>query len=104
MAPARQEPDYDELIDRIAGCRHARERARLLRSHKQLWAAAVVERLYARVVQLVRVDLERAGRLAQASTWIAEKLDDDGCRAESLRATGHVLFIENQYAKALECY
>jgi CHAT domain-containing protein len=104
MAAPHQEPHHDELIDQLAECRDARGRAVFLRSHKQLWTAAVVERLYARVVQLVRVDLQRADRLAKASTWIAEKIDDDGCRAQSLRARGHVLFIGSQYAEALACY
>jgi CHAT domain-containing protein len=104
MVPMTREPQRDELIDELAECRHARARARFLRSHQQLWTTEVVERLYARVVQLVRVDLQRADRLAQASTWVAEKLDDDGCRAESLRARGHVLFIGGSYTEALECY
>src|SRR5918995_4355501 len=94
----------DELIDQLADCRDARARARFLRRHEQLWATEVVERLYARGVQRVRVDLQRADRPAQASTWVAEKLDDDGCRAESLRATGHVLYIGGRYTEALECY
>ena len=32
------------------------------------------------------------------------KLDDDGCRAQSLRATGHVRFIRGKYNEALEHY
>ena len=50
------------------------------------------------------IDLQRADRLAHAAKWIAEKLDDDGCRAQSLRATGHVRFIGGRYKEALEHY
>ena len=33
--------------------------------------------LYAEVLQLAYVDLERAARLAQAAEWLAELLDDE---------------------------
>ena len=55
-------------------------------------------------MRLARVDLQRADRLAHAARWVADKLDDDGCRAQSLRATGHVRFIRGKYTEALEHY
>jgi CHAT domain-containing protein len=104
MAPPSLEAQRDQLIDRLAKCRNPRARASFLRGYKQLWEPAVVERLYDRVVRLVRVDLQQADRLAQAATWVAEKLGDDGCRAQSLRATGHVRFIGGKYVEALASY
>ena len=104
MPSPSREAQQDELVERLAECTNSRTRTSVLRAHKQLWESAVVERLYARVVRLVRVDLQRAHRLAQAAKWVAEKLDDDGCRAQSLRATGHVRYIGGKYSEALEDY
>lgn len=95
-------PTHEELIDELAGVRTARARASFLRRHQQLWDAAVVERLYTRVVRLARTDLDRAARLAHAAQWIAEQLGDEGCRAQSLRAIGHVHHTRGQYEKALQ--
>ena len=104
MAPRSREAQQDELIDRLAEFSNSRARTSFLRRHNQLWEPAVVERLYARVVRLARIDLQRTDRLAQAAKWVAEKLEDDGCRAQSLRATGHVRFIRGKYNEALEHY
>ena len=55
-------------------------------------------------MRLARIDAQRADRLAQAAKWIAERLDDDGSRAQALRATGHVQFIRGKYKQALTRY
>ena len=99
---AQEAATPDELIDRLAGIRQARARAAFLRRHKQLWDPSVVERIYARVVRLARTDLARADGLARAAHWIAEKLGDEACRAQSLRAIGHVHHTRGEYAEALE--
>jgi tetratricopeptide (TPR) repeat protein len=52
-------------------------------------------------MRVSRVDLRQAERLADAATWLAEKLDDDRCRAHSLRAMGYVLLIRREYTQAL---
>jgi CHAT domain-containing protein len=104
MLPPSREVRQDELIDRLAEFSNSRARASFLRGHKQLWEPAFVERLYTHVVRLVRIDVKQADRLAHVARWVAEKLEDDGCRAQSLRATGHVRFISGRYAEALEDY
>jgi CHAT domain-containing protein/tetratricopeptide (TPR) repeat protein len=93
---------HDELIDVLAGIRQTRARATFLRRHKQLWNPAVVERIYGRVVRLARTDLDRANGLARAAFWIAEQLGDEACRAQSLRAIGHVHHTRGEYAEALQ--
>ena len=72
-----------------------------LRRCPQLWDPGVVERLYERVVRVARADLREAKRLANAATWLAEKLGDDRCRAQSLRAEGHVLLVRGRYSEAV---
>ena len=104
MAGRNREARQDELIDRLTEFSNARARTSFLRRHNQLWEPAVVERLYDRVVRLARTDLQRTDRLAQAAKWVADKLEDDGCRAQSLRAIGHVRFIRGKYQEALKYY
>jgi tetratricopeptide (TPR) repeat protein len=99
-----REPRSGSLIDQLSEIGTSRARTSFLRRHRPLWDPAVVEELYARVVRLARSDLQRADRLAQAATWVAEQLEDDGSRAQSLRATGHVRHIRGKYKEALEHY
>ena len=102
MSPAPYRPN--ELIDRLANARDRRARERLLRRHEELRTAEVVEQLYNRVVQVARIDLKRADGLVHAATWIAEALGDDGCRAQSLRAAGHMQVVRGRYREALDYY
>jgi tetratricopeptide (TPR) repeat protein len=92
------------VIDRLTDLSTARLRTSFLLRHRELWDAAVVDDLYARIVRVARVDLQRADRLARAAKWIAEKLDDAGSRAQSLRASGHVRFFRGKYKAALVDY
>jgi len=94
----------DPLIDQLAEFSTARLRTSFLLRHSELWDAAVVDNLYARIVRVARVDLQRADRLAAAAKWVADKLEDAGCRAQSLRASGHVRFLRGRYTAALEEY
>ena len=92
------------LIDQLGSLSSRRAMVAFLRHQPQLWNPAVVESLYERVVRVARADLRQAERLADAAAWLADKLDDDRCRAQSLRAIGHVLLIRRQYGEALKRY
>src|SRR5579884_1668511 len=63
-----------------------------------------VESLYNAVVTYARIDLQKAERLAQASAWIAEALQDPLATAQSARAIGHVLYLTGKYHKAIQEY
>ncbi len=56
------------------------------------------------VRRLAFVDLDRADRLAQVSSWMAEELGDPASRALSSRCLGHVCFVRARYAEALQHY
>lgn len=91
-------------IEHLSSLRDRRARESFLRRQKELWTPAFVDQLYARVVRLARIDLKRADRLARAASWIAERLDDDGCRAQSLRAAGHIRSIRGNHVDALAAF
>jgi CHAT domain-containing protein len=92
------------LIDQLGSQSSRRAMVAFLRQQPELWNPAVVESLYEGVVRVARADLRRAERLADAAAWLADKLGDDRCRAQSLRAIGHVLLIRRQYGEALKRY
>ncbi len=94
----------DELIEKLGAQPNQRALVTFLRRQERLWDPAIVERLYERVVRVARVDLRQAERLADAAAWLAGRLADDGCRAQSLRARGHVLLIRGKYREALRRY
>ncbi|HYK88871.1 MAG TPA: CHAT domain-containing protein [Acidobacteriota bacterium] len=92
------------LITELAQLSDAAARRGMLRRNRRLHSPEVVDFLYEEVVRLARVDLRQADRLAQAAAWIAERLEDDYCRAQGLRAAGHVLLIRGKYAEAVQSY
>jgi CHAT domain-containing protein len=94
----------NDLIERLANARDRRARESLLRRHAELRTADVVDQLYNRIVQVARLDLKRADGLVHAAAWIAEALGDDGCRAQSLRAAGHMQVVRGKYREALDYY
>ncbi len=63
---------------------------------------AIADRLYDEVLRLVRIDLTRASRVAQAAEWLAAKWRDEYIRAQSLRARGYVFYLTANYRRACE--
>jgi len=97
-------PTSGDVIDRLGSQPNRRALVSFLRAQHELWDPAIVEGLYERVVRVARADLRQAERLAEAAVWLSDKLADDSCRAQSLRAVGHVLLIRGKYNDALERY
>jgi CHAT domain-containing protein len=63
-----------------------------------------VDLLYDAVVIFARVDLQKADRVAQASYWIADQINDPYSTAQSARAVGHVLYLTGKYQQAIVEY
>lgn len=106
VAPPHSPPP-DEVAGAIAELARTAEgaaRRELLRRRTVLHHPDAVSAIYDQVVALIRVDLERAGRLGHAARWLANRLRDDYCRAQALRATGHVLYARGRYLQALDRY
>jgi CHAT domain-containing protein/NTP pyrophosphatase (non-canonical NTP hydrolase) len=81
-----------------------RDRRQLLAKHTRRDPSAAVDRLYEEVVELARVDLRRAERVAQAAELLAKKLGDGYSRAQSLRARAHILYLTGKYQAALRSH
>jgi CHAT domain-containing protein len=79
-----------------------RARKRIVRQQSLAGGRKLIDELYEEVVKLVRIDLLRADRVAEASSWLAERLDDDYARAQSFRARGHVQYLSRNFRQALE--
>ena len=92
------------LIDRLAALPTRRAMVAFLTRQRLLWDPVVVEQLYEQVVRVARVDVRQAKRLADGAAWLAAKLGDGRSRAQSLRASGHVLLIGRRYRDALQRY
>ncbi len=92
-----------EWIRRLAAL-PGRPHQELLEQSTEFHRPEVVEQIQSEVAHLVLVDLDQADRLTEAAGWIAETLDDDYCRALSLRASGHVLYARSRYSLAAERY
>src|SRR5579862_5488950 len=60
--------------------------------------------IHSEVLRFAYADVERAGRLAQASGWLARVRADDTSRAFHLRCQGHVHFARGQHAEAVRNY
>ncbi|HWG88474.1 MAG TPA: tetratricopeptide repeat protein, partial [Candidatus Acidoferrales bacterium] len=78
------------------------ERRSFLAARPELRRNESVQALYDAVVTLVRIDVPQAERLALASSWIAEDLNDPASIALSSRAMGHVLYITGKHRQAIQ--
>jgi CHAT domain-containing protein/predicted negative regulator of RcsB-dependent stress response len=91
------------IVDLAAIAEEAQRRA-FLSAQPQARGREAVDSLYNAVVTFARVDLQKAGRLAEAGAWIAETIDDPYATAQSSRAVGHVLYLTGKYKNAIREY
>jgi CHAT domain-containing protein/tetratricopeptide (TPR) repeat protein len=96
--------NLERLMEMLALEADSRRRRHLLQAGREWWKPETVGRLYDEVVRLARVDLRQAERLARAAAWISEQIGDEGSRAASLRAVGHVFYLRRKYEPAREHY
>src|SRR6478609_4403262 len=101
-----QQPNFgvEPWILDLAGLPEESQRRELLAARKDVCNRAAVESLYNAVVVFARVDLQKAERMAQASSWIAAQINVPAATAQSARAVGHVLYLTGKYQKAIVEY
>ncbi len=96
--------DGDDWIDRLARAEGEAQLAAFFAARPELRGRTAVERLSREVLRHARIDLGQAERLAAANRWLAAALDDDFCRALSLKDAGHVHYLSGRYREAVESY
>src|SRR5215469_9262920 len=94
----------EQWIVDLAAIVEEKDRRAFLAGHKPSCGTQTVDSLYNAVVTFAHMDLEKAGKLAQASTWVAEALSDPYAIAQSARAMGHVLYLTGKHKPAIQEY
>ena len=96
--------DEKEWLVALAALSEETDRRQYLARKAELHQPSVVAWLCEQIPVLSRADLRQADNVARAAAWLAEELNDDLCRAHSLRAAGHMLFLRGEHTQALDCY
>src|ERR1043166_879136 len=83
-----QQPNFgvEQWIIDLAALSDEAQRREFLSIRKDIGNPAAVESLYNAVVIFARVDLQKADRMAQASSWIAAQIHVPAATAQSARA------------------
>lgn len=76
----------------------------LLEPHPELDASQIARQLYDEALRLIRVDLDRATRIAETLSWFTEKFELDQSRGQSLRLNAHLLYLRGSYEDAAKSY
>jgi tetratricopeptide (TPR) repeat protein len=94
----------EQWITDLAAIQEESQRRAFLATQPQARSKEAIDSLYNAVVTFARIDLQKADKLAQASSWIAEQLGDSYALAQSARAVGHVLYLTGRYKNAIQEY
>jgi len=92
----------EKVLDRLAELPDDAGRIKFLTRRPRLLAPAFVARLDEVVSALLRVDLKKAGGLADAAVTIAKKLDDKESKAFALRAKANALWAIGRNKQAAD--
>jgi len=90
----------ERVLDRLARLRDDSARNRFFARRPGLLTAPFVARLDQAVSALVRVDLKKAGRVADAAMMMAGRLGDKPSKAYALRAKANALWFVGQSKQA----
>lgn len=101
MVDQEQNFGLEQWIIDLAAIADEEQRCAFLAARPQMRSTASVGSLYKAVVTFARVDLQKAGRIAQAGSWIAAQINDPSSTAQSARAVGHVLYLTGKYQQAI---
>jgi CHAT domain-containing protein len=101
---ATQHTSYERVLDRLAAFADDASRVKFLNRHPRLFSRSFVARLDEAVSTLVRIDLKKAGGLADAAIVIADKLEDKESQAFALRAKANALWACGQNKEASELH
>ena len=92
----------EELLKQLSEIGDEVARKEFLASHGSLIETDVVAAIAEKVLTEVRIDVQRALRLADAGLAIANELDDRESRARAFRAKANALYVGGQNSAAAE--
>ena len=94
----------DEIIDRLAVLHDHTSRTEFFARHPCVLSSSFVTSLDNAVGVCIRIDLKKAGNLADAAVAIADKLGDKESKAFALRAKANALWSTGQNRQASELH
>ncbi|MBO0911088.1 MAG: tetratricopeptide repeat protein, partial [Acidobacteria bacterium] len=97
-----KDPIDKTVLDQLAALPDDAARIRFFARHPGLLTTAFVARLNQAVNELARVDLKKAGTVADAAVLIANQIGDKESKAYAMRAKANALYTVGQNRQALE--
>src|SRR5215471_339800 len=94
----------ERIFERLAALPDDASRAEFVIRHSRLFSPSFVARLNGAVNAFIRIDLKKAGSLADAAIVIADKLGDKESKAFALRAKANTLSSLGQNKQAAELH
>jgi CHAT domain-containing protein len=104
LTPPREELKQEHLLETLVALDDDASRVEFLQQHPLLLRSEVVKELTERVREQVRVDVQQALRMADATVSIAEKLEDKQALALAKRAKANALYAKGEYAAAVDLH
>lgn len=99
-----QEALFSQAIERLLAASDERSRRLLVQRNPEYLTRDLVVHLASEIPKLARNDAARAVRCSDLAAWLSEILDDDYCRARSVRAVGHSLQLQGKLRESLASY
>ena len=91
-------------IEELSTLVESDERRALLERNASANTTEVSQQLYDEALRLMRIDLERAERVAEALLWATDHLAIDKTRGQALRMSAHILYLRGHYEAAVVGY
>ncbi|HEV7551811.1 MAG TPA: CHAT domain-containing protein [Candidatus Angelobacter sp.] len=104
MTASADEPAQEQLLERLMAFDDEAGRTEFLSQNPLLLRPEVVSELTERVRGQVRVDVQQALRMADATLSIANKLGDNQSIAQAKRAKANTLYVKGEYAAAVDLH
>lgn len=102
MTAPRRSKRIEELLTQFSEISDDAVRKQFLARHRSLSKTEVVTAIAEKVLAEVRIDVQRALRLADAGLAIADNVNDRESRARAFRAKANALYVSGQNAAAAE--
>ncbi len=104
MIPSDSALSREKLWHELVDLSNESMQAEFVSSHPSLLRPEVVVELTDRIREHVRIDVQQALRMADATLIIANRLDDKESLARALRAKANVLYAKGEHASAVELH